>query len=58
MSNYYNQKPSELLEIEDGYVAHCLDAVCFYISQKIQNGDTPIFNKTVKSFADIYKDFD
>lgn len=40
-SRMYNKKPSEMLNIQDEYIAYCFDEACIYIFNKIQDGDIP-----------------
>ena len=42
MSNYYHEKPSSLLGIDDKYVAYCLDEACWYIVSEIKDEKIPI----------------
>ena len=37
----YNKNPSEMLNIQDEYIAYCFDEACIYIFNKIQEGDIP-----------------
>lgn len=41
MSQLYNKRPSELLNIYDEYVAYCLDEACAYILTEMKNGKEP-----------------
>ena len=38
MAHLYRQRPSELLDIGDPYVAYCLDEACAYILGQIRAG--------------------
>lgn len=60
VAKYYQLRPSRLMAIDekDEYAAYCFDVACAYISQRVQNGDEPAFEKKkVKygSFASLYK---
>lgn len=37
----YNKLPSEILRIDDEYVAFCFDEACMYISNEIEQGVKP-----------------
>ncbi|MBS5952583.1 hypothetical protein [Paraclostridium bifermentans] len=37
----YNKLPSEILSIDDKYVAFCFDEACMYISSELENGNEP-----------------
>lgn len=41
MSQLYNQRPSEILNIYDEYVAYCLDEACAYITIMMRDGNEP-----------------
>ena len=41
MSQLYNQRPSEILNIYDEYVAYCLDEACAYIAIMMRDGNEP-----------------
>lgn len=41
MSQLYNKRPSELLNIESEYVAYCLDEACAYILTEMRAGKEP-----------------
>lgn len=55
MSKMYNQRPSNIASIEDEYTAYCLDEACALITNKINNGEEPMFTKRYTSFSDLYK---
>jgi hypothetical protein len=40
-------RPSNLLEIEDGYTAYCFDEACSLILAKIKDEKTPHFTEDV-----------
>lgn len=41
MSELYHTRPSQLLNIEDEYTAHCLDEACMYITLMMRQGKEP-----------------
>ena len=42
MSKRYSARPSELLAVDDGYAAYCLDEACMYILCRIaEDGRLP-----------------
>ncbi|WP_155394964.1 hypothetical protein [Clostridium sporogenes] len=52
MVKMYNKTPSELLKIEDEYVAYCLDEVMTEFIYRIENGEKPRFVNTNKDRKD------
>lgn len=40
-ANKYRKLPSEILRIDDEYVAFCFDEACMYISNEIEQGNKP-----------------
>lgn len=58
MAQMYHCKPSEILNIHEEYDAFCFNEACAYISLKIEDGETPIFKKSFRSFSDMYKDLE
>lgn len=56
MSELYSCRPSDLLGIEEEYAAWCLDEACVFVSNKIDEGEEPIFKKKYTSFSGIYAD--
>lgn len=60
-------RPSELVGIDDTYLAFCFDEACAYILKRIQDGEEPIIkenqkgDKKVKNHiskpSDIYNKF-
>lgn len=54
-ASLWNCRPSELMCINDGYTAFCLDEACAYIKARMMDGEEPKFKKQYKSFSDIYK---
>lgn len=57
MSEFYGQRPSVLLDIEEPYTAYCLDEACAFISNKLKAGEKPTFKVKYKSFTDMYKKY-
>lgn len=55
VSNRYRKRPSELLGIEDGYVAYCFDEACAYIMNRLDKKEEIYFEKHYSSFTDLYK---
>lgn len=54
-----NQKPSNVLCIEDEYTAFCFDEACEYIMINIRNGEEPQYEKKkvkVTSMAEYFKE--
>lgn len=43
MAQRYRTRPSELLYLDDPYAAYCLDEVCCWISQQLEEGKRPFF---------------
>ena len=39
MAKFYNKRPSEILSVEDDYVAYCFDEVCYYYLVEIIDND-------------------
>lgn len=37
----YNKLPSEILRIDDEYIAFCFDEACMYIQAEIEKGNKP-----------------
>lgn len=55
MAEVYNKMPSEILFIEDPYVAFCFNEACYYIRNKIKvDGEEPVFIVKVNSFKELY----
>lgn len=52
MVKMYHKTPSELLKIEDEYVAYCLDEVMTEFIYRIENGEKPRFVNTSKDRKD------
>lgn len=55
MANKYRERPSKLIDLQDPYEAFCFDEACFFITRKIEEGETPVFEKKLSSFRDLYK---
>ena len=45
MAQRYRKRPSELLCIDDGYTAYCLDEACEYIWRQMEEGKQPFFEQ-------------
>lgn len=56
MSDRFRCRPSELLHVEEGYAAWCLDEACLYVQMRIDDGEEPVFKKQYTSFSSIYGD--
>ena len=54
MAKMYQVRPSELLNADDPYTAYCIDEACHFIRRKLEDGESPVFEHKVTSFADIY----
>lgn len=55
MAKYYQKKPSEIVNIDDEYIAYCFDEVCyFYISEAMDDKGKINWNK-IKWDSDIKK---
>ena len=56
-------RPSEIVGIDDTYLAFCFDEVCAYILKRIQDGEQPIIKESggktnhVKKPSDIYNKY-
>lgn len=57
MSAHYRVRPSEMMGIDDDYVAFCFNEACAYISMKVENGEQVVFKKKYKSLKDLYKHY-
>lgn len=57
VSNRYRVRPSELLGIENDYVAYCFDEACAYIMNRIDKKEEIYFEKHYTSFTELYKDY-
>lgn len=55
MSQLYQCKPSEILNIQYEYEAFCFNEACAHIIVQIRDGKEPVFNKKYNSFSDMYK---
>lgn len=45
VANAYNCKPSDILHIQDDYVAFCFDEVVNYITTRLKKGDDICFEE-------------
>ena len=43
MARMYQERPSNILGIDDEYTSFCFDEACAYIMSKIDNGENPKF---------------
>lgn len=57
MSKLYAKTPSEVMNIEDEYIAYCFNEACAYIIGRLQNGDELQFKKKYTSFSDLYRNY-
>lgn len=66
----FKKLPSEILFIEDEYVAYCFNEACFYLMMRLKNGDKPNYRKfeeqerlskqgktSYSNFKDFYKNY-
>lgn len=53
----YKIRPSEVLAIDDGYTAYCLDEAIAYIVAMLDDGQEPTFKTKYKSFHDLYNSY-
>ena len=58
-------RPSELMDIEDAYLAFCFDEACAFIISKMMDGEEPIVKvnpvsgeKEYKKPSDLYKKYE
>ena len=66
MSKLYNQKPSEIIGLDDEYTAYCFDEACACIILRLQKGETPTYKRSkaekkkvhYNSFTDMYKNYE
>ena len=47
--------PSEILGIDDTYIAYCFNEACAYIQKSLEDGKQIIFKTHHRSFSDFYK---
>lgn len=45
---------SNLLRIEDDYIAFCLDEACEYIRGRVRDGEAPVYETKVTSMSEFY----
>lgn len=57
VSNRYRKRPSEMLGIEDEYVAYCLDEACAYIMNRLDEKEEMYFEKHYSSFSELYSNY-
>lgn len=57
MSKEYNQKPSQIINLENDYIAYCFDEACVYLLAHLKDGKQLHFdgdeNKQMKHFKSI-----
>lgn len=46
MARRFRSRPSDILQIADGYVAYCFDEACCWIISQLDEGKRPFFGKT------------
>ena len=54
----YQKRPSEVMAIDDGYTAFCLDEACAELFLHLQKGEEPRFRHNYTKASDFYKKFD
>lgn len=54
----YKKLPSEVMHVEDGYTAYCLDEACSYISSRLDGGEELSFKTKYTSFSDMYAKYE
>ena len=67
MARMYQERPSNILGIDDEYTSFCFDEACAYIMSKIDNGENPKFavendsnniNRKARLPSEIYKHYE
>lgn len=67
MTRMYQERPSNILGIDDEYTSFCFDEACAYIMSKIDNGENPKFvvendsnniNRKARLPSEIYKHYE
>lgn len=67
MARTYQERPSNILGIDDEYTSFCFDEACAYIMSKIDNGENPKFvvendsnniNRKARLPSEIYKHYE
>lgn len=51
MAQRFRSKPSDVLRIEDGYVAYCFDEASCWIMAQLDEGKRPFFGRGDKNGA-------
>ena len=46
MARRFRSRPSDILQIADGYEAYCFDEACCWIISQLDEGKRPFFGKT------------
>ena len=49
MARRFRSRPSDILRIDDGYVAYCFDEACCWILSQLDEGKRPFFGRGDKS---------
>jgi hypothetical protein len=50
MSQTYKIRPSEILDINDSYIAFCFDEACMYIVDQLKENNKPRFSDDEQSY--------
>ena len=67
MARMYQERPSNIIGIDDEYTSFCFDEACAYIMSKIDNGENPKFvvendsnniNRKARLPSEIYKHYE
>ena len=67
MARMYQERPSNILRIDDEYTSFCFDEACAYIMSKIDDGEKPKFvvkndsnsiNRKARLPSEIYKHYE
>ncbi len=53
MAQRFRSRPSDLLQITDGFAAYCFDEVCCYILSQIDEGKRPFFRRTQNLYGNF-----
>lgn len=57
LANIYKVRPSTLFDIGDPYTAFCFDEACAWITSQLEEGKEPQFRRKVKSFKELYEQY-
>ncbi|MCI9274194.1 MAG: hypothetical protein HFE39_09640 [Clostridiales bacterium] len=55
LAKRYGVRPSEMLKLDDSYIAYCFDEAAAYIDARVMNGDQPRYEILSQGFGDFYK---